>query len=114
MSTPTKKPAPQTGAELLVKSLEAQGVEYIFGIPGAKIDKVFDTLVDSKIKTIVCRHEQNTAFIASGIGRMTGKAGVTWSLRGQAARIWSQVSQRRPPKAIPSWALEARCLLRID
>ena len=41
MSTPTKKPAPRTGAELLVKSLEAQGVEYIFGIPGAKIDKVF-------------------------------------------------------------------------
>jgi hypothetical protein len=50
VSTPTAKPAPQTGAELLVKSLEAQGVEYIFGIPGAKVDKVFDTLVDSKIK----------------------------------------------------------------
>jgi acetolactate synthase-1/2/3 large subunit len=61
---------------LLVKSLEAQGVEYIFGIPGAKIDKVFDTLLDSKIKTVVCRHEQNAAFIAGGIGRMTGKAGV--------------------------------------
>lgn len=76
MSTATAKPAPQTGAELLVKSLEAQGVEYVFGIPGAKVDKVFDTLVDSKIKTIVCRHEQNAAFIASGIGRMTGKAGV--------------------------------------
>jgi acetolactate synthase I/II/III large subunit len=76
LSTPTAKPAPKTGAELLVKSLEAQGVEYVFGIPGAKIDKVFDTLVDSKIKTIVCRHEQNAAFIASGIGRMTGKAGV--------------------------------------
>ena len=56
-----------------MKSLEAQGVEYVFGIPGAKVDKVFDTL---KIKTIVCRHEQNAAFIASGIGRMTGKAGV--------------------------------------
>jgi acetolactate synthase-1/2/3 large subunit len=66
----------QTGAELLVKSLEAQGVEYIFGIPGAKIDKVFDTLLDSRIKTVVCRHEQNAAFIAAGIGRMTGKAGV--------------------------------------
>ena len=67
----------QTGAELLVKSLEAQGVEYVFGIPGAKIDNVFDTLLDSKIKTVVCRHEQNAAFIAGGIGRMTGKAGVT-------------------------------------
>jgi acetolactate synthase-1/2/3 large subunit len=76
MSTPAAKPAPQTGAELLVKSLEAQGVEYVFGIPGAKIDKVFDTVLDSKIQTIVCRHEQNAAFMASGIGRMTGKAGV--------------------------------------
>lgn len=76
MNTPTTKPGPQTGAALLVKSLEAQGVEYVFGIPGAKIDKVFDSLLDSKIKTIVCRHEQNAAFIAGGIGRMTGKAGV--------------------------------------
>jgi acetolactate synthase-1/2/3 large subunit len=65
-----------TGAELLVKSLEAQGVEYVFGIPGAKIDKVFDALLDSRIKTVVCRHEQNAAFMAAGIGRMTGKAGV--------------------------------------
>jgi acetolactate synthase-1/2/3 large subunit len=76
MSASVTGPGTQTGAELLVKSLEAQGVEYIFGIPGAKIDKVFDTLVDSPIKTIVCRHEQNAAFIAGGIGRMTGKAGV--------------------------------------
>jgi acetolactate synthase-1/2/3 large subunit len=76
MSPPITKSGPQSGAELLVKSLEAQGVEYIFGIPGAKIDKVFDTLIDSKIKTVVCRHEQNAAFIAGGIGRMTGKAGV--------------------------------------
>jgi len=76
MSTTAAKPAPQTGAGLLVKSLEAQGVEYIFGVPGAKIDKVFDALLDSQIKTVVCRHEQNAAFIAGGIGRMTGKAGV--------------------------------------
>jgi acetolactate synthase I/II/III large subunit len=76
MSTPVTKAAPQTGAELLVRSLEAQGVQYIFGIPGAKIDQVFDTLLNSKIKTVVCRHEQNAAFIAGGIGRMTGKAGV--------------------------------------
>lgn len=65
-----------SGADLLVRNLEAQGVEYVFGIPGAKIDKVFDTLLDSSIKTVVCRHEQNAAFIAGGIGRMTGKAGV--------------------------------------
>jgi acetolactate synthase-1/2/3 large subunit len=58
MSGVATKPAPQTGAELLVKSLEAQGVEYIFGIPGGKVEKLFDTLLDSKIKTVVCRHEQ--------------------------------------------------------
>ena len=85
MSTPVKKPAAQSGAELLVKSLEAQGVEYVFGIPGAKVDKVFDTLLDSKIKTIVCRHEQNAAFIAAGIGRMTGKAGVALVTSGPGA-----------------------------
>ena len=88
----------QTGAELLVTSLEAQGVEYIFGIPGAKIDKVFDTLVDSKIKTIVCRHEQNAAFIAGGIGRMTGRAGVVLVTSGPAARTWSRAWLPRIPK----------------
>ena len=71
-----EQPCLQTGAGLLVKSLEAQGVKHIFGIPGAKIDKVFDTLLDSTIQTVVCRHEQNAAFVAGGIGRMTGRAGV--------------------------------------
>jgi acetolactate synthase-1/2/3 large subunit len=85
VSTPVRKPAVQSGAELLVKSLEAQGVEYVFGIPGAKVDKVFDTLLDSKIKTIVCRHEQNAAFIAAGIGRMTSKAGVALVTSGPGA-----------------------------
>lgn len=67
---------PKNGAHLLVRNLEAQGVEYIFGIPGAKIDPVFDALVESRIKLVVCRHEQNATFIAGGIGRLTGKAGV--------------------------------------
>src|SRR5579862_2912588 len=66
----------QIGAQLVVRALEAQGVSHVFGIPGAKIDAVFNALVDSRIKTVVCRHEQNAAFIAGGIGRMTGKAGV--------------------------------------
>ena len=66
----------KTGADLVVETLEAQGITHVFGVPGAKIDKVFDRLRDSKIKTVVCRHEQNAAFIAGGIGRMTGKAGV--------------------------------------
>jgi thiamine pyrophosphate-dependent acetolactate synthase large subunit-like protein len=43
---------------------------------------VFNALVDSTIKTVVCRHEQNAAFIAGGIGRMTGKAGVAIATSG--------------------------------
>jgi acetolactate synthase I/II/III large subunit len=72
----------QNGAELVVRMLEAQGVTHVFGIPGAKIDAVFNALVDSKIQTVVCRHEQNAAFIAGGIGRMTGKAGVAIATSG--------------------------------
>src|SRR5215469_4447302 len=72
----------QTGAQLVVRALEDRGVSHVFGVPGAKIDKVFDRLLDSNIKTVVCRHEQNAAFIAGGIGRMTGKAGVAIATSG--------------------------------
>jgi acetolactate synthase-1/2/3 large subunit len=66
----------KTGADIVIETPEAHGVKQIFGVPGAKVDKVFDRLRDSSIKTVVCRHEQNAAFIAGGVGRMTGKAGV--------------------------------------
>jgi acetolactate synthase-1/2/3 large subunit len=74
--------SPKTGAQVVVESLERQGVQYVFGIPGAKIDKVFDTLASSSIQTVVCRHEQNAAFIAGGIGRLTGRAGVAIATSG--------------------------------
>lgn len=64
------------GAEVLVANLKAQGVKHVFGVPGAKIDRVFDALLDSEIETVVCRHEQNASFIAAGLGKLTGKAGV--------------------------------------
>ncbi len=81
MATKNQNP-PKNGAEVVVRALEAHGVNYVFGIPGAKIDAVFNALVDSDIKTVVCRHEQNAAFIAGGIGRMTGKAGVAIATSG--------------------------------
>ncbi|QHM73115.1 acetolactate synthase AlsS [Mixta intestinalis] len=64
------------GADLIVAQLEAQGVKQVFGIPGAKVDKVYDSLVDSSIQTIPVRHEANAAFMAAAVGRLTGKAGV--------------------------------------
>ena len=81
-----------------MNNLEARGVEYIFGIPGAKIDNVFDTLVDSKIKTVVCRHEQNAAFIAAGVGRIRDGTDPQPGGRGRScpgylsagdARVWA-------------------------
>ena len=82
MSIENKPNEQQTGADIVVKTLEQQNVKWVFGVPGAKIDKVFNTLVDSSIQTVVCRHEQNAAFIAGGIGRMTGKAGVAIATSG--------------------------------
>src|ERR1700761_480378 len=82
MTNLMNSPSPKTGAQIVVESLERQGVRYVFGIPGAKIDKVFDTLASSSIQTVVCRHEQNAAFIAGGIGRLTGKAGVAIATSG--------------------------------
>lgn len=70
------------GAEVLVNNLKAQGVTHIFGIPGAKVDRVFDVLINSGIELIVCRHEQNSAFIAAGLGHLTGKAGVCIATSG--------------------------------
>lgn len=67
---------PTTGADLLVDCLTRQGVEYIFGIPGAKIDAVFNALADGGPRLILCRHEQNAAFMAGCVGRLTGKPGV--------------------------------------
>ena len=64
------------GAQLLVSTLEKLGVDIIFGIPGAKIDAVFDALVDSTIKLVICRHEQNAAFMAQAYGRLTSRPGV--------------------------------------
>jgi acetolactate synthase-1/2/3 large subunit len=82
MSIEKKQSEQQTGADIVVKTLEQYDVKWVFGIPGAKIDKVFNRLVDSSIQTVVCRPEQNAAFIAGRIGRMTGKAGVAIATSG--------------------------------
>nr|WP_290443533.1 acetolactate synthase AlsS [Sporolactobacillus kofuensis] len=74
-----------TGAELVVDCLIKQGVKYIFGIPGAKIDAVFDVLKDRGPELIVCRHEQNAAFMAAAVGRLTCKAGVCLVTSGPGA-----------------------------
>jgi acetolactate synthase I/II/III large subunit len=63
-------------AQRVVETLSAYGIEYVFGVPGAKIDPVFDALIDGGPKLVVCRHEQNAAFMAAAVGRLTGTPGV--------------------------------------
>ena len=70
------KGSQQTAAQLLIRSLVKQNVKYIFGIPGGKIMPTFDVLRDEGPQLIVCRHEQNAAFMAAAIGRLTGRPGV--------------------------------------
>lgn len=72
-------------AEMLVKALEHEGVEYVFGIPGEENLDVMEALKDSKIQVITTRHEQGAAFMADVYGRLTGKAGVCLSTLGPGA-----------------------------
>jgi acetolactate synthase-1/2/3 large subunit len=75
-----------TGSDSILDSLINHDVQYIFGIPGAKIDLLFEQLEHSnravKPKLIVTRHEQNAAFMAAAVGRITGKPGVVLTTSG--------------------------------
>jgi len=72
-------------SDLFVKALEAEGVEYIFGIPGEENLDFLDSLRNSKIRLILTRHEQAAGFMAATYGRLTGRAGVCLSTLGPGA-----------------------------
>ncbi|MDS0525781.1 biosynthetic-type acetolactate synthase large subunit [Clostridium sp. SHJSY1] len=70
------------GAEIIIKLLENEEVEFISGIPGGFNLPIYDALYDSKIKHILARHEQGAGFIAQGISRTTNKVGVCFATSG--------------------------------
>ncbi|HPZ44125.1 MAG TPA: biosynthetic-type acetolactate synthase large subunit [Bacillota bacterium] len=74
-----------SGAEILIRSLEDEGVETIFGYPGGQALPIYDALYDSKINHILCRHEQGAAHAADGYARATGKPGVCLATSGPGA-----------------------------
>lgn len=74
-----------TGAQSLVKSLEAAGVENIFGIPGGAILPAYDPLMDSTIRHILVRHEQGAGHAAQGYAAATGRVGVCMATSGPGA-----------------------------
>ncbi len=72
-------------SRFIVRYLERLGVEYVFGIPGAHILPVFDSLYDSGIRPVLAKHEQGASFMAGGYARQSGKVGVCIATAGPGA-----------------------------
>ena len=74
-----------TGAQALIKSLEMEGTEVVFGLPGGAILPVYDPLIDSSIRHILVRHEQGAGHMAEGYADVTGRPGVAMVTSGPGA-----------------------------
>ncbi len=74
-----------TGAEVLIRCLEREGVRYIFGLSGGAAIPIFDALVDSAIELILVRHEQGATHMADGYARASGQPGVVLVTSGPGA-----------------------------
>jgi acetolactate synthase I/II/III large subunit len=74
-----------TGAQALIRSLEMEGVEVMFGLPGGAILPVYDPIIDSSIRHILVRHEQGAGHMAEGYAHATGRPGVAMVTSGPAA-----------------------------
>ena len=74
-----------TGAQALIKSLEMEGTEVMFGLPGGAILPVYDPLIDSSIRHILVRHEQGAGHMAEGYAHATGRPGVAMVTSGPGA-----------------------------
>ncbi|HAY50664.1 MAG TPA: acetolactate synthase large subunit, partial [Acidimicrobiaceae bacterium] len=73
------------GGKALMKNLEAEGVEILFGLPGGAILPAYDPLIDSSMRHILVRHEQGAGHMAEGYAHATGKPGVAMVTSGPAA-----------------------------
>ncbi|MGI9611678.1 MAG: biosynthetic-type acetolactate synthase large subunit, partial [Acidimicrobiales bacterium] len=73
------------GGQALIKSLELEGVEVIFGYPGGAILPVYDPIIDSSIRHVLVRHEQGAGHMAEGYAHATGRPGVCMVTSGPAA-----------------------------
>jgi acetolactate synthase I/II/III large subunit len=74
-----------SGAQALIKSLEMEGTEVMFGLPGGAILPVYDPLIESSIRHILVRHEQGAGHMAEGYAHATGRPGVAMVTSGPAA-----------------------------
>ena len=93
VASPEPNAAKTTAAQLFVKCLENEGVEFIFGVPGEENIDVMDALLDSPHQFVTTRHEQGAAFMADVYGRLTGRAG----------RVPGDARARARPTSSPAW-----------
>ncbi|NNE13262.1 MAG: acetolactate synthase large subunit [Ilumatobacter sp.] len=87
MADATESPQPErlTGAQALIRSLEQEGVDLLFGYPGGCILPAYDPLLDSSIRHVLVRHEQGAGHAAEGYAHVTGRPGVAMVTSGPAA-----------------------------
>ena len=86
-----------TGAQSLMRSMELEGVDVIFGIPGGAILPAYDPLIDSSIRHVLMRHEQGAGHAAEGYAHASGRPGVCMATSGPGG---CNLSPRWPT---PSW-----------
>ena len=99
-----------TGAQSLVRSLEAVGVEVVFGIPGGAILPLYDPLFDSTVRHVLVRHEQGAGHAATGYAQATGRVGVCMATSGPGRDQPGDPAGRRATwTPCRSWRSPARC-----
>src|ERR1044072_409528 len=74
-----------TGSQALIRALEMEGVDTIFGLPGGAILPVYDPIIDSPIRHVLVRHEQGAGHMAEGYAHVTGRPGVAMVTSGPGA-----------------------------
>jgi len=93
------------GGQALIKSLEMEGVETIFGLPGGAILPVYDPIIDSPIRHILVRHEQGAGHMAEGYAHATGRPGVAMVTSGPgAACAPNSFSHTASGPRVPRWS----------
>jgi acetolactate synthase I/II/III large subunit len=112
-----------TGAQATIKSLEQEGVEVMFGIPGGAILPLYDPILDSPIRHILCRHEQGAAHAADGYAQATGEPGVcvatsgpgvTNLVTGLASAYMDSIPMVAITGQVPRWAVGGDAFQECD
>ena len=96
------------GGQALIKALELEGVEVIFGLPGGCILPVYDPLLDSPLRHILVRHEQGAGHMAEGYAHVTGRPGVAMVTSGPAAASCRCTTRCSTARSATSWFATSR------